>query len=192
MSETIDFYRQLHADRKGTRKEYGSTGGRNGGPQVRDLLNSYNGVWVKSHLDYGCGNGSLTRMLKAEVRPDIKYYEYDPAIPGKDTLPVTEVDMISCLDVLEHVEPDQIDDVLSEIFGLARRSAYLLIACDPCGITMPDGRNAHLIQEGYDWWAYKISEHNTGWELMYGADVLKRKRSGFRRHCEFHLERKGA
>lgn len=190
MSNTVDFYKKLHAERKDTRKPYGTTGGRNGGPQVRDILNSYNGVWVQSVLDYGCGSGTLVKMLKEEVRPKLRYYEYDPAIPGKDRPPEEQFDMVVSTDVLEHIPPDDLDDVLAHIFRLARRSVYLLIACDPCGITMDDGRNAHLIQEGYEWWAGKLDRD--GWQLMYGADVVKRKRSGLRRHVEFHLEKKGA
>lgn len=103
-------------------------------------------------LDYGCGKGTLAKSLPFEIK------EYDPAIPGKSGVP-TGADLVVCTDVLEHVEPDYIDNVLGDIARCTKNLAYFIIHNGPAVKTLPDGRNTHLIQEGLDWWKQKISDH---------------------------------
>ena len=61
-----------------------------------------------------------------------------------------------CTDVLEHIEPDCVDMVIEDIFRLTKRAAFLVIANRPALRALPDGRNAHLIQEGPEWWLPKL------------------------------------
>ena len=100
-------------------------------------------------LDFGCGKGNLTNTLK-EIYKDKKIYGFDPANPEYD-VPLTTVDMIISTDVLEHIEPDLIDQTLKEIADNCTHT-YHLISCAPAKLILPDGRNAHLIQETSDWW----------------------------------------
>jgi hypothetical protein len=102
-------------------------------------------------LDYGCGKGTLAAAL-----PGIDIREYDPAIPGKDEAP-QPADIVVCLDVLEHVEPDLLDNVLTDIQRLARKAVLLTIATRPSTQTLADGRNAHLIQEDAAWWRARLA-----------------------------------
>lgn len=106
----------------------------------------------RSILDYGSGKGHLAlhlRPLGFDVR------EYDPGIPGKDG-PPEPADMVACLDVLEHVEPEYLDNVLRDIDRLGTKGAFLAIALYPSGTIMPDGRNSHLIVEAPEWWADRL------------------------------------
>lgn len=96
-------------------------------------------------LDYGCGKGTLAANLPFKIN------EYDPAIPGKDSSPYP-ADILICTDVLEHIEPDYLDSVLSDIVRCTKKVAYLTIATGPAKKTLPDGRNTHLIQQGKAWW----------------------------------------
>ena len=105
---------------------------------------------AESILDYGCGKGHLRMRLPTR---DVR--EYDPGIPGKDG-PPEPADMVACLDVLEHVEPECLDDVLRHIAQLSRLGALLAIALYPSGTILPDGRNSHLIVESPDWWIDRI------------------------------------
>ena len=105
-------------------------------------------------LDYGCGKGTLKKAMK--VYPDIEVVDYDPGIPGKDSIPDREYDLVACRDVLEHIEPECIDEVLADIQKHAGRSIWLMIHTKPAGAILPDGRNAHLIQEGMKWWKQKL------------------------------------
>jgi hypothetical protein len=104
-------------------------------------------------LDYGCGKGTLKiAMAGYDVR------EFDPGIPGKDAEP-EPADVVVCTDVLEHIEPEYIDKVIGHIYSLARKRVFLTIAMRPAHAVLPDGRNAHLIIEGLDWWKEKLSKH---------------------------------
>ena len=62
---------------------------------------------IKRVLDYGCGKGLLGLFLPISV------YNYDPAMPEWSADPEPE-DYLLCTDVLEHVEPDCIEDVVEE------------------------------------------------------------------------------
>jgi len=105
-----------------------------------------------SILDYGCGKGSLANVLPFKIS------EYDPAIPGKDSPPEPH-DVIVCTDVMEHIEPDCLDSVLAHIRSLMKREGFFVIATRPAKKCLPDGRNAHLIIEPWEWWAAKLREH---------------------------------
>jgi hypothetical protein len=100
-------------------------------------------------LDYGCGQRTLERTLGFEIR------NYDPCIPGLDA-PPQPADVVVCTDVLEHVEPDCLEDVLDDLQRLTRKVALLVIANRPAKKVLPDGRNAHLIQQPSSWWRPRL------------------------------------
>ena len=105
----------------------------------------------QSILDFGCGKGKLIEKIK-ETYPDIDVQGYDPANPKFDgTIENIRVDMIISSDVLEHVEPEYIDDTL-KFLQTKSKFFYHLIACSPAKLILPDGRNAHLIIEDDQWW----------------------------------------
>lgn len=106
---------------------------------------------VETVLDYGCGQGHLARLLDGyEVE------EYDPCIEGKDDEPAN-ADVVVCADVLEHIEPELLDNVLLHIRVLTKKYAVLVIATGPSKKVMKDGRTAHLIVEGQGFWFQKLT-----------------------------------
>jgi len=106
-------------------------------------------------LDYGCGKGTLNDCMNIDIK------EYDPCVEGKDT-PPDPAEIVVCTDVLEHIEPDYLEDVLDDLQRLATRHVLLVIATVPAGKTLPDGRNAHLIVEPAEFWLPKLMAR---WEL---------------------------
>jgi hypothetical protein len=100
-------------------------------------------------LDYGCGKRTLEKALGFSIK------NYDPCIDGCDA-PPGAADVVACVDVLEHIEPECLDAVLDDLRRVTRKLAILTIANRPAKKTLPDGRNAHLIQEGPAWWLPKI------------------------------------
>lgn len=124
-------------------------------PTVSRLINQLD---VESVLDYGCGKGNLGKSLK--VDHVIRLASYDPGIPGIDDAP-DPCEMVCCIDVLEHIEPDMIDAVLDNLQQLTLRVGFFTIHTGPAVKVLSDGRNAHLIQEGYAWWLPKIWERFT-------------------------------
>lgn len=109
-------------------------------------------IGAASVLDYGCGLGDLGKALEGRRR----VMGYDPGIPEKAILP-KPADLVVCADVLEHVEPDRLPNVIDHINRLAAKAAYLVIATRPANAILPDGRNAHLIVEDADWWLAKVA-----------------------------------
>jgi len=109
---------------------------------------------AQSIVDFGCGKGHLVEKLREDY-PDKKIYGYDPANPEYD-IHIPKVDLLISTDVLEHVEPNLINQTLEE---LQSRSQYIyhLISCAPAKLVLPDGRNAHLIQESAKWWRDKFT-----------------------------------
>ena len=108
-----------------------------------------------SILDFGCGKGNLVETLK-EKYPNKTILGFDPANPDYSK-PLQAVDMIISTDVLEHIEPHFLADTLIEI---KNNSKYIfhLISCAPAKLILPDGRNAHLIQETPIWWRKQFTD----------------------------------
>lgn len=102
-------------------------------------------------LDYGAGKGRLGRAIKPLLDFPYQLIEYDPAIPAMAATP-PPCEMVACLDVLEHIEPDLIDAVLDDLKRVTLVVGVFTFATGPAVKVLPDGRNAHLIQEGPEWW----------------------------------------
>lgn len=126
--------------------EYGTSGHR----WKTDVEYIAKGLEAKTILDYGAGQQGLAKAVNGyEVR------SYDPAIPEIAGSP-DPADLVVCADVLEHIEPHCLDDVLDDIKRLAVKGVFLVIATRPAKKTLPDGRNAHLIQANASWWIPKL------------------------------------
>lgn len=114
-------------------------------------------------LDFGCGKGRLVDTLKSQF-PNKTITGYDPANPKFDRSIDNEFyDLIYSSDVLEHVEPEFIDQTL-EYLSTKSKYIYHLIALSPAKLILPDGRNAHLIQQTQDWWRQKFL--NNGYTII--------------------------
>ena len=110
----------------------------------------------KTILDYGCGSGSVVELLS-------KTYSlvegYDPCVEKYSRYPDKVYDTLISMDVLEHIEPEYLDDNLTNISKLFAKAAYLDIHTSASPTFLPDGRNAHLIQEQPDFWRNKIQSN---------------------------------
>ncbi len=110
---------------------------------------------IKSISDYGAGKKHLQTALQG-AGLTFDYYPYDPAFPEYGE--PRAADMVCCIDVLEHIEPDRLDVVLDELARITPRIGFFSIHTGPAGKVLTDGRNAHLIQQPARWWLPKLCE----------------------------------
>jgi len=111
-----------------------------------------------SVLDYGTGKGKLITRLRHELSPGITVDGYDPAVEEWSRRPTRQADILTCLDVLEHIEMESIDAVLLDIKNLTKNFCYLVIDLQPAVKILPDGRNAHILLAPPEWWVGRISQ----------------------------------
>jgi hypothetical protein len=112
----------------------------------------------RSVLDYGTGKGKLVGRLRQELPAGITVNGYDPAVEAWEKKPNKPSDILTCLDVLEHIEMDSIDAVLRDIKALTRHFCYLVIDLQPAVKTLADGRNAHILLAPPEWWVGRIAQ----------------------------------
>ena len=149
--------KQLHkAELKDEHKEkelYGCSGHLYAG-QVAVLA----GQIVKKHgsvtvLDYGCGRRSLQAMIPPIIGMTLT--NYDPCIAGVDGTP-EPVDLVVCTDVLEHIEPECLENVLDDLQRVTKQVAFIVVSTRKAQKNYSDGQNAHKITEEQEWWRPKL------------------------------------
>jgi hypothetical protein len=123
-------------------------------PLVADVLRK---VGARSLSDYGAGKQNLRRALHDIGLKDFSYHPYDPAFPeyGKPA----PADLVCCIDVLEHIEPDFVEVVLRDLHSITQKLGFFSIAIGPALKVLRDGRNAHLIQQPTSWWLPKLCQY---------------------------------
>lgn len=165
--EYITQLQSLHADAS-RRQGFG------GKPKKLGKFHTYMKQWnPKTLLDYGCGKGHILAAIRDEY-PNTACQGYDPAVPMFSKLLGKKFECVFSNDVLEHIEPDFLDEVLVHIDATATKYIWLRIDTLPARKTLPDGRNAHLILESTDWWLSKISKHING-NIIYNELTTKGK-----------------
>lgn len=142
-----DEYRRLNAQMHETIPEYGV----NGREYVDQIASLAERIGTQDILDYGCGKGTLGMHFPFTLK------QYDPAIPKHADLP-QPADIVVCTDVLEHIEPKFIGEVLDHLASLTKKVLFCTIALEKAMKTLPDGRNAHLILEKPKWWFSAMSD----------------------------------
>jgi hypothetical protein len=132
--------------------EYG-TMAQHYGPLVSQIIEK---LEITHLLDYGCGR-KMGLLKNLKTRGKLTYQGYDPGA-GLEELATAPIpaQMVCCIDVLEHIEPEFLDNVLDHLVTLTEVVALLTIHTGPAMKALPDGRNAHLTQEPLQWWLPKL------------------------------------
>lgn len=139
-------------------------------PLVARVINTYQ---VDRLLDYGAGKGNLLKTLHSQklLQRSVKVQHYEPAVAEWAFEP-DPTEMVACIDVLEHIEPELLDNVLDDLKRVTQRIGAFSVSTAPAMKTLPDGRNAHLIQEDERWWLPKFMER-------FELHVFQRTPDGF-------------
>lgn len=102
-------------------------------------------------LDYGAGKGRLGEELEWLVPWPLRIHRYEPAVPEWSAAPEPAA-FVACIDVLEHIEPHLLADVLDDLKRVTTGRGLFTVATGPAMKKLADGRNAHLIQKPVEWW----------------------------------------
>lgn len=123
-------------------------------PLVAQVLDA---VGASELLDYGAGKGRLGQTLRQHIKRPLTIHHYDPAIPDWSAAP-QPCGFVACIDVLEHIEPDLIDNVLDDLKRVLAGVGVFTVHTEPAVKVLADGRNAHLIQQPPAWWLPRFME----------------------------------
>lgn len=124
---------------------------------------------AKSLSDYGAGKRHLDRVLR-ELGTHLDYRPYDPSFP--DYGAPRAADLVCCIDVLEHVEPSHLDNVLDELQAITPHHGFFSIHTGAAQKHLSDGRNAHLIQQPSSWWLPRLCQR-------FEIEMLNKTPGGF-------------
>lgn len=135
---------------------------------VAAMLQQYGGAEL---LDYGAGKGRLGETLQQLMPTPPRMHHYDPAQPHWAAIP-EPCAFVACIDVLEHIEPELIDNVLDDLRRVTAGYGVFTVHTEAAMKVLADGRNAHLIQQPPEWWMPKLTQR---FELV----VFQRMEHGF-------------
>ena len=124
---------------------------------------------VNELLDYGAGKGRLAPKLEEILKRPLKVHQYDPAIPELSAAP-QPCAFVVCIDVLEHIEPELLGNVLNDLRRVTARFGVFTVHTGPAQKFLPDGRNAHLTQQPVPWWRERLQRH---FEIVAVNDVYE-------------------
>jgi len=136
-----DAYKRMNEELHRNMPHYGTSGDR-WASQISALAMA---MGTEDILDYGCGKSTLANNLPFKIK------QYDPCISKYSSLPFP-ADLVVCTDVLEHVEPEMVGDVLDHLKALVKKKGFFVISTSLAKKELADGRNAHLIVESPRWW----------------------------------------
>lgn len=159
-----DDYRDLLRDLHDSEVSFGV-----GGQHALVISQICKSLQIGSVTDYGAGKRGLEKVLREEFALKLDYFPYDVAFPEYGR-PVP-ADLVCCIEVLEHVEPEFIDQVIGELAQITIKWGYFTVHCADAGKFLADGRNAHILQRPISWWLTKFSQHfDVQWMSKTGLD----------------------
>jgi len=124
-------------------------------PNISSLIRDGN---ISTALDYGCGKAELHITYSLQKMWDLKKLDrYDPGVKEWSNVPTQSYDLVFCIDVMEHIEEHDVDNILHHIYGLTNKVAFFSISTRPAKKNLLDGTNAHKTIQPEQWWRKKIN-----------------------------------
>lgn len=148
MTLITDEYRALNAQQHHEAQEWGLQSIRYW-KTVKELCEQ---LGINKCLDYGCGKRALERALAPH---NIRVTNYDPAFPEYATPPEPHA-LVVCTDVLEHIEPECLDAVLTDLHRCTKAIGFFVISSKASIKNLPDGTNPHRIIQEMPWWIERM------------------------------------
>jgi uncharacterized Rossmann fold enzyme len=150
MTLITEEYRKLNAELHQTDPNWGN--GKKA--SFNNLIKLFEKIETPDVLDYGCGKALKWKELDLPYKPKL----YDPAIPEYSFKP-EPADYVICLDVLEHIEPECLDDVIKDLYRVVKQVGIFQISLRLAKVILSDGRNAHLSLHTPEEWKRKLRRY---------------------------------
>lgn len=121
---------------------------------------------TKTLLDVGCGDGQWMQYVSDVYGIGCVGVDPVPKLAGRNittalatSLPFADqsVDVITCLDVMEHLVPEDTELALGEMARIVRFGAVVTVSNIPSFHHAPDGSDLHINIRPYDEWQTLLS-----------------------------------
>ena len=159
--EYLDLQKELHQD-----ENYGKASIKQA-PLVKQIFEKNN---FTSISDYGAGKKNLQKALFNIGLKDFQYFPFDPVFPEYGE--PKPADLVCCVDVLEHIEPEYLDNTINDLKRITINTGFFNISTRPARKMLADGRNAHLIIKPVNWWLSLFL-------LIFYIEHLQQSETGF-------------
>lgn len=141
-------------------------------------------------IDFGCGTGRGSLMLAILGRLRVTMIDFvrnsldeevrQALTTQKDMLQFVKADLEQkipvmaeygyCTEVMEHIPPEKVDQVLDNIL-LSARHVFFSIALVPDVMGARIGETLHLTVQPYEWWLQKFNDRQCA--IHYAAQVMQ-------------------
>lgn len=121
------------------------------------IANIFKHHGIKTILDYGCGKAAAYFHNHIDDDWNVDATLYDPFFEQCNILDKSKKhDAVLCIDVVEHVPEEELNETLTELFSLASRVAVITFCNRPAKKELPSGGNAHVTLHDRAWWETKL------------------------------------
>ena len=148
---------------------------------VNEIVKLSEHLKTKDILDYGCGNGCVRNNLEFDIK------NYDPSRVEFDNLP-EPADIVTCINVLEYVEPSYLLNVINHIHSLTKKAVMFVINLKGDDKKLsPDIPYMITVREA-KWWVLRLLLNFELDTLINHGDsvfILARPREPFPNYREF-------
>lgn len=151
-----EMYAKLHQDKP----KYFS--GKMSRGQIRAIAELIELVKPDRLLDYGSGKGYQYLVRRVQDHwGGLLPYCYDPGVIQMARKPEGTFAGVICTDVMEHIDPADIDMILADLFASLHPTgpvfAYFHISVREAHKEFDDGENVHLTIQPPEWWDKRLA-----------------------------------
>lgn len=148
--------------------------GKLGSTQVNEIKQLVEWSQCDRILDYGSGKGfQYIHDRVHEQWGGLLPHCYDPGVRQLAKKPEGQFAGVICTDVMEHIDPEDVDTILADIFASLYPTgpvfAYFHISTRPARKTFDDGENVHLTVQPPTWWDAQLNRFETRPHLVVRA-----------------------
>ena len=118
-------------------------------------------------IDFGCGTGRAAKKFEEQDFPVVGVDFVRAALETEIAfveaclwdMPSFKADWGFCTDVMEHIPPEKVPDVLEQIHARTKKGCFFQIALTKDSFGDRIGERLHLTVQSLDWWTDELSKH---------------------------------